>query len=266
MNSEQLKQEYAALLSGGHISPEVTDRYHVVPTIDIVDYLEQTNEWELVHIETPNVRKENPFTTKHMLRFDHCYYRNKNRALSLYVINSHNGKAAVKIMAGFFEFVCANGCAVGDYYAERLTHKRIRAAMQTIDMLADVTRKAIELHKVGETWQVIDLQEHGLDRVSFMQRAAKEVLPLRNQSIEAIPSDSNFYVPRKEQSEPSVWNCYQTLQEKLIRGGYDYINEAGKRREAREIKNISAKVKLNEALFNAVAKQVTALPKTFYIN
>jgi hypothetical protein len=53
-----------------------------------------------------------------------------------------------------------------------------------------------------------------------------------------------------------MWSVFNVIQEKLINGDFTYLNDNGKTRKARKIKNFQQDIKLNQELFDLALEYV----------
>ena len=87
-------------------------------------------------------------------------------------------------------------------------------------------------------------QEQALD---FAKRALKT--RFKGEEVE-VDLEDLLRPTRKEDETPTLWNIFNTIQEKLINGGFTYVNvESTKLRKARKIKNFQQDMKINSELF-----------------
>ena len=113
---------------------------------------------------------------------------------------------------------------------------------QTIKQMLE--RLPLTIEAMNHLAQVELGQEQALD-------FAKRALGTRFKGEEVEVDLEDLLRPtRKEDEAPTLWNIFNTIQEKLINGGFTYVNvESTKLRKARRIKNFQQDMKINSELF-----------------
>ena len=125
LTNEQLKAKAPTLFtSEPHF--EVSDKYHFIPTIDVIEEIRFHN-WYPVSVSVANVRdEEKEGFQQHCVRFRHFedLLNPKDNAVELLLFNSHDRSKAFSISAGIFRFVCANGLVISDsvFEAYKIKH------------------------------------------------------------------------------------------------------------------------------------------------
>lgn len=205
--------------AGAHDSR--SQRYTYVPTIQIVDYLEQNGYGVYSVMQSGSRDESRRGHTKHMLRV-----RPVGQTLTvgqchpeIVLVNSHDGSSAYRLMAGLFRLVCSNGLIVSQSTFEdyRVRHNGNILA----DIAGAVEKMRHDLPALGgrvEQFQHIALTE--AERHAFGRAA----LAVKYGTVEDAPIDAATLTSpiRREDSEPTLWNTLNTVQEGLIRGGHRY--------------------------------------------
>lgn len=205
--------------AGAHDSR--SDRYTYVPTIQIVDYLEQNGYGVYSVMQSGSRDESRRGHTKHMLRV-----RPINQTLTvggthpeIVLVNSHDGSSAYRLMAGLFRLVCSNGLIVSQSVIDdyRVRHNG--------EILADI---AVAVEKIRTELPAIGGRVEQFQRIALTQGErevfGRAALAVKYGSTEAAPIDAaTLTAPiRREDSEPTLWNTLNTIQEGLIRGGHRY--------------------------------------------
>lgn len=182
------------------------------------------------------------------------------------LLNAHDGSTMFNMMAGVFVMVCGNGLVVADrlYETHRIKHigfteRRVEEAIESV--LAAVP-------KIGSH----------IDLYSNMKLTRKEQLAFADNVLQTkydefflkthhIDPESLFDSVRPEEKEPTLWNTFNIVQEKVIDGGIRYhqkdehgLYDSSKWRKSRKITNIQENIRLNKALWGLVEN--TALLKS----
>jgi hypothetical protein len=196
--------------------------------------------------------------TKHMIRFRQAGEVVQARRIGgLYpevvIVNSHDGTSAYKGMAGLLRLVCLNGMLTSDREVTSFTvpHKgdivgkviegsfevieQARLAMKTADNWAGVTPNRDERQIMAEAAHMLRFGDSEGNVTTPIQPAA--LLAPR----------------RREDTEATLWNTHNVIQENAIRGGLTAMgrdtNNRPRRTTTRPVTGIDGDVKINRALW-----------------
>lgn len=242
-----------------------SDRYSMVPTINVVDALRDSG-WFPVAAKQQTVRDQSRAGfQKHELRFSHRdTIEDKSGALrvgdsliEVVLTNSHDGSSAYSIEAGIYRPICTNGMIVCESMFGRVSvrHQGFDPS-QIIDVSAEIVSEAPTIGGRIEGFQALELSED--ERQLF----AESALMLRHDlshpdevRTKAPVSPERMLAPRRmEDDGRDLWKTLNVVQENAIRGGikdWRKRNEKGKRfPQTRPVKGIDGDQKLNRALFH----------------
>ena len=126
LNNQELRTKAPTLFTQEPHS-EVSEKYHFIPTIDVIEEI-RANNWYPVNVAVANVRdEEKEGFQQHCVRFRHFedLLNPKDNAVELLLFNSHDRSKAFSISAGIFRFVCANGLVISDSVFETYKIKHL---------------------------------------------------------------------------------------------------------------------------------------------
>lgn len=86
--------------------------------------------------------------------------------------------------------------------------------------------------------------------------AAKAAQLRFGDNLKEINTDQLLFVERQEDAGMSMWAILNRVEEKLVRGGFNYQNEKGKTRKARAIKNFTQNIEFNSSLWELANQYV----------
>jgi len=95
---------------------KVSDMYHFIPTIDVINEIKQHNLYP-TSVQEASVKDESKDGyQRHLVRFRHFddLLNPKENSVELLLFNSHDRSTAFSISAGIYRFVCANGLVIAD--------------------------------------------------------------------------------------------------------------------------------------------------------
>lgn len=234
-----------------------SSRYTHIPTDQIIADLQDEN-WFPVQAETVNPRKQSPDHAKHMLRFrskDNLTIKHDQTGdmvvPELVITNSHDGKNAFRAHVRIFRLVCSNGLVVSDgvsggYKSMRVTHKGydektvLQMIKHTIDGFSQV------LKSINDYRETI-LEED--EQIEMAHQAIELRWPYKYIRPHGITPEQFLIPKRPEDSEKSLWNTYNVIQENMFRGGVSAFNEKGRRVVTRPIKNVRENLRFNKSIW-----------------
>lgn len=223
-----------------------SDNYAFVPTIDVVEALQ--NEGFRPFLATQTKSKKRPNHTKHMLRFRHDSLMSVQVGEFLpevILINSHDGSARFTLFSGVCRLACLNGMLISIGADESFS---IRHNKNVVQGVLDASFEIIA--RVGEiASRVDDMKSITLDRVSlnkFADDAA--VLKFKDRPITIEPQQ--LLVPRREQdTSKDLWTTMNVIQENLMRGGVVGKSTTNQRTTTRDIRDIDENMRINSGLW-----------------
>lgn len=237
-------------------APEAHDsrsaKYTYIPTAEVLEGLRKEGFMPFFAAQaTSRIEGKSEFT-KHMLRLRHVNDIAKaDGANEIILVNSHDGTSSYQLLAGYFRFVCQNGCVAGDVVENfRVGHRG--------NILNNVVEAA---YQVVDEFGLVDQSRENMNQILLSQPEqhllAKAALDLR---FEESPISTNqaLWTRRREDNGDSLWLTFNKLQENLIRGGLRGRNASGNRTTTREIQSVDSLVGINRALWT-LAEGMAAL-------
>jgi hypothetical protein len=170
--------------------------------------------------------------------------------------NSHDGFNSFKFMIGIFRLVCSNGMVLATEQFESIS---IRHINYSFDELRGIVAKVMEsvpatIDKMNtmNTTILTDDQKREMAVETYKIRkgyAPEDDINVDDQTVEDLLSPV-----RTEDEGSSIWNVFNVLQEKMIKGSFMAPGKNGKSRKQRPITSIKKDLDYNERLW-AVAEQ-----------
>ena len=247
-----------ATLNQDHGSESVSGKYGFIPTMRVVNTLKNMG-WLPVKVQENRVVKaDGRGFQKHLVRFRQegaSSLMVKDQVFpEIVVTNSHDGLASFQIMAGLFRLVCLNGMVIcneqfgGIHRVKHIgyTDEKVREAVsfmgQTVPLIADSVKAFNEIELTPD--------EQGIYAMASIQMKYGETDRAFN--VEALLKPR-----RTEDRPPTLWNTYNVIQEKLIKGNRFEVNK-GKgiyegqifgTKKARGVTAITEDIRINRALW-----------------
>lgn len=261
LNDEQIRESAPSVFSE-QPQNELSDRYAFVPTYNVVNFM-RDNGWFPVEAKEVKTRKaENKGFQRHMVRFRHPEISFNNisgdkNLIDILLTNSHDGKSSFTFQVGVFRLVCSNGLVVQteDFGTERVRHFTTNEGEDEFNtaftrvlttLVAQVPQTVSIIQKMQNTFVNEDqVREFALKAATVRFQDKLEKMD-KEQLVEQL-----IQANREEDASNSLWAVFNTLQEKLIKGGYSYLGGKKKKaRKARSLNNIMQSNKVNTELFS----------------
>jgi len=251
LTDEQLQELAPTLFT---LTPhfEVSDKYHFIPTIDVIKEI-KSHSWYPVHVAQAGVKDENKEGfQQHCVRFRHFedLINPQDNAVELLLFNSHDRSKSFSISAGVFRFVCANGLVVAESVFESYKIKHLGERENDVAVaVATITAIKPKLMYKINTLSSIKLSQ--LEKETF----AKSALPLRFEEHLEVNYQDLLIPHREEDFKDDLYTTLNIIQENLIRGNISGVNKAsGRRFTSKEIKSITTDTQVNKGLWDIAEK------------
>jgi len=255
LSNQELKELAPALFTEQpHF--EVSEKYHFIPTISVIEEIKSHN-WHPVSVSEANVRdEEKQGYQQHCVRFRHFedLLNPSDNAVELLLFNSHDRSKAFSISAGIYRFVCANGLVISDSVFESYKIKHLgdrnNDIARAVANITDIKPKLID--KI-EKLESIELTQ--LEKESF----AKSSIPLRFDKHLQVNHTDLLMPHRDEDRSDDLYTVLNVLQENLLRGNISGTNKkTGRRFSSKKITSISKDVDVNQGLWD-IAERIYSI-------
>jgi len=240
---------------------EVSDKYHFIPTIEIVNQIIAHN-WHPVSVSEASVRDENKEGyQQHYVRFRHFedLLNPRDNAVELLLFNSHDRTKSFSISAGIYRFICANGLVLSDNVFESYKIKHLGDRENDVTTaVSNITNIKSKLEDKLTQLSSINLSQ--VEKESF----AKSTIPLRFEEHLEVDYQDLLVPLRAEDYQDDLYTTLNIIQENLIRGNVSGVNkETGRRFTSKEIKSISKDIQLNKGVWD-IAERIASIKEPQY--
>ena len=285
LSKSELK-EIAPSIFSTEPSPEVSSKYSHIPTDKLIDDMELLG-WKPIDAKEVNARtKGTRGFQKHLVVFRNddivinqmpnnivesstspTGYRRTDGTFAkknpidtvfpqILLTNSHDGKNAFTFTAGLFRMICENGLVVSTNEFEKVAIRHMgydfeELQKQVTEMVEKLPLTVESMNKMIET---------KMDQNSIV-KFAKDMLAVRfpEEELKRITIDMDEFITpvRPEDKGDDLWSVFNTIQEKIIEGDFEYT-VGTKHRKARQIKNFKQDMDLNSKMFDVALEYVNA--------
>jgi len=267
-----------ASIMANHEHSHLSDKYQFIPTTKIIDILAKQG-WDPVMAQEKRVRNEDrEGFQKHLIRFR----QDGAQAIDgifpeVLLTNSHDGSASFVFMAGLFRLVCTNGLIVsnGMFGSIKVRHMNFQQSdvIEAVDRVVEDTPKLLEHVDIYQSIQLSRQEQYAFAESSLNMKFKKEGSKTIGIDVRGMPTDktglyeledrrfnlNTLLTPlRGADHEPSLWNTFNIIQEKFIKGGIfeDTVRPNANPRispthvsKVRDIKGIDESIRVNKELW-----------------
>lgn len=189
--------------------------------------------------------------TRHLVRFRDMRKGDSPASYALGTIfpelvltNSHDGTSAYKLDAGLFRLVCTNGMVVAAGDVPQINVRHSGGADGIIDATYQIVEEFPKVLGAVERFDQIRLSP------PQQEAFAEAALSLRYDGAAPVTPSQVIRARRNADTEPTLWNTLNVVQEHLLNGGIRGVNPTTQRRvRTRAVSSITENVRLNKALW-----------------
>ena len=160
---------------------DVSDKYHFIPTIDVINEI-KANNWYPVSVSEASVRDENrEGYQQHLVKFMHLddILHPQENTVELLLFNSHDRSKSFSISAGIYRFVCSNGLVIADSVFETYKIKHLgdreNDVAQAVANITAIKPKLMDTIKKLESIELSQLEKESFARSSIPLRFDKHL-------------------------------------------------------------------------------------------
>jgi hypothetical protein len=229
-------------------SPKLSDRYSMVPTIDVVNKFMDAG-WE---ISQANQVGSGPYG-RHSVRMRNSVLPKVGDSLIEAIItNSHNGTTKLEVGAGLFRLVCSNGLVIPQQDLITLNQRHTNISMDEVEKITETFIKSTPIIE-RSMGRMTDKKMSTDEQIDFTSKAIG-IRWKNTEDISTLTLETIINPLRADDFENTLWNTFNVVQEKLIRGGF--VKEQG--RNKRVVKPITSLV-----MDTMINKRLWELAETF---
>ena len=223
-------------------------KYQFTPTFEVIEHMQDMG-YVLTGVKQS---KSNVDLRKnwgiHITRFQHpdLYIKDPQGMIEarpeVVLINSHDGTRPIQFEMGLFRLVCENGLVIKDRDMGSFRERHTKLNFQEVKNLMDENVSGLQevVGKISQ-WNMKEMSDK--QRFNF----AMDALALRigtDRQAEQYEIMDILTAKRKVDEQPTLWHTFNTVQENLIKGGFQLNN-----RQARAINNPVEDFNLNQGLW-----------------
>lgn len=246
LTEDEIRQRCPLVFATSPTNSKVSEKYTVANTYTVIQDMEKLG-WKVVRAaQRRATKKSSGRFSYHMVALQNPDIKITKQVdggeeivecfPQIILTNSHDGLSCFQFRVGLYRCICSNGLVISD---AELSEFKIRHIYYSFENLRAVVGRILEalpskVERMSQMSNVLLSEDQKLD-------FAKKALSIRKGvKEEELQADEETYKDlltpvRKEDEGDSLWNVYNVLQEKIVKGGYTTAEEGKKARKVRKV-------------------------------
>ena len=246
LTEDEIRQRCPLVFATSPTNDKVSEKYTVANTYTVIQDMEKLG-WKVVRAaQRRATKKSSGRFSYHMVALQNPDIKITKQVdggeeivecfPQIILTNSHDGLSCFQFRVGLYRCICSNGLVISD---AELSEFKIRHIYYSFENLRAVVGRILEalpskVERMSQMSNVLLSEDQKLD-------FAKKALSIRKGvKEEELQADEETYKDlltpvRKEDEGSSLWNVYNVLQEKIVKGGYSTAEEGKKARKVRKV-------------------------------
>ena len=266
LSTSEIKQRCPLAYATTPTNPKVSDKYVQANTSTVIDDMAKLG-WYPVEAKQKKARKNSSgIQSFHMIAFQNPDVKimqgdDVEAYPRIILTNSHDGMASFRFRVGLYRCICSNGLVICDENFADLTIRHINYTFDDLRHLVVKTMSELPAYiEIMNKMKTTTLnKEQKYDLALKMMKIRKNV-PFEETINVSEKTLTDVLEPvRKEDEGDSLWCVFNTLQEKMIRGGF--MAETGrtdKLRKVRPVKSFVRDLSANHQFFGTAMEYLEA--------
>ena len=262
MTMDEVREACPFAFAVSPTNPGVSGKYIQASTRTVIEDLEKLG-WYPVQAKQCRAKKGSKgIRSFHVVAFQHDDVKIANSKgedeayVRIVLQNSHDGFNSFRFMMGCYRMVCSNGCILSDAEFADFSIRHINYSFEELrGIVAEVMNQvpvAIDKMNAMNTTILTDEQKRELAVETYKIR--KGFTAEEKVNVDGKTVDDLLTPMRTEDDGNSLWNVFNVLQEKMIKGGFCASGKSGKLRKQRPITSIKKDLDYNKKLWGCAIK------------
>lgn len=267
LTKDEIKKVCPLAFATSPTNDKVSDKYVMANTSTVIDDMEKLG-WKVVRAaQRKATKKSSGRFSYHMVAFQNPDIKitkkigNGEEMVDCFpqiiLTNSHDGLNCFQFRVGLFRCICSNGLVI---CTDEMADVKIRHIYYTFEELRRTVAEAIETvgAKVDRMTQAAAVELSKEQKEEFARKALgirKNIDP-EEVNVDQETIDDLLTPLRKEDEGNSLWNVFNVLQEKVIKGGYQEAKEGKKARKVRKVTSFIKDLDINSKLWQAMEEYI----------
>lgn len=262
LSKEEVREKCPFAFAVSPTNPGVSGKYIQANTETVMDDMMKLG-WYPVEAKQCRERKGSKgIRSFHVVAFQHDDVKIVNSKgedeayVRIVLQNSHDGFNSFRFMMGCYRMVCSNGCILSDAEFADFSIRHINYSFEELrGIVAEVMNQvpaAIDKMNAMNATILTDEQKRELAVETYKIRKGFTVEEKVN--VDGQTVDDLLTPMRTEDDGNSLWNVFNVLQEKMIKGGFCAFGKSGKLRKQRPITSVKKDLDYNKKLWGCAIK------------
>lgn len=260
MNDVRAKCPYA--FAEAPTNPAVSSKYTYANTETVINDMAKLGWYPVEAKQCRQKKNSKGIRSFHVVAFQHDDVKIVNSKgedeayVRIVLQNSHDGFNSFRFMMGCYRMVCSNGCILSDAEFADFSIRHINYSFEELrDIVAEVMNQVptvIDKMNAMNATILTDEQKRELAVETYKIRngfTAEEKVNVDDQTVDDLLTPM-----RTEDDDNSLWNVFNVLQEKMIKGGFCAFGKNGKLRKQRPITSVKKDLDYNKKLWGCAIK------------
>lgn len=266
LSTSEIKQRCPLAYATAPTNPKVSDKYVQANTSTVIDDMAKLG-WYPVEAKQKKARKNSSgIQSFHMIAFQNPEVKiMQGEDVEAYpriiLTNSHDGMASFRFRVGLYRCICSNGLVICDENFADLTIRHINYTFDDLRHLVVKTMSELPayIEIMNKMKQTTLGKSQKYDFALRMLKLRKNVPDNEKLNVSEKTLTDILTPIRKEDEGDSLWNVFNVLQEKMIKGGF--MVESGKEdklRKMRPVKSFARDLSVNYKMFDTAIDYLDA--------
>ena len=263
MTKDDMRVKAPFIFATAKTNPSTSERYDFVNTETLIDDMSKLG-WGVTECKQQRANKRSKVKSFHTVVFQNpdIYIEGEDGGIEAYpriiVSNSHDGFHSFKFMCGLYRCVCSNGLIIADAEFSSFSVRHINYDFEELQRIVAQSIKLAE-----EKVEIINKMKNISLTASQKAEFATKAVAIRkgDEKVKLTEKETEDILEpvRDEDKGDSLWNVFNVLQEKVIKGDFTLgKTKTGKARKARPITGAAKDIEVNQALFIAASEYLNA--------
>ena len=268
LTKEEIKKVCPLAFATSPTNDKVSDKYVMANTATVIDDMEKLG-WKVVDAKQRKAQKNSSGRfSYHMVAFQNPEIKitktiNDGEEMvdafpQIILTNSHDGLNCFQFRVGLFRCICSNGLVI---CSDKMADVKIRHIHYSFEELRRTVAEAIQTVgvKVERMTEAAAVQLTKEQKEEFARKALgiRKNLNLEEVKVDQETIDDLLTPIRKEDEGNSLWNVFNVLQEKVIKGGYMEAKAEGeKARKVRKVTSFIKDLDINSKLWKTMEEYI----------
>ena len=267
LTTDEIRKRCPLAFATSPTNDRVSDKYVLANTATVIEDMAKLG-WHVVDAKQRKAQKDSSKRfSYHMVAFQNPDVKITRQEEGgeevvdcfpqIILTNSHDGLNAFRFRVGLFRCICSNGLVI---CSDKMADVRIVHIHYTFDELRRTVAEAIETvgAKIERMTKAASIELTKEQKEDF----ARKALGIRkNISPEEVNVDQetieDMLTPlRAADKGNSLWNVFNVLQEKVIKGGYQEAKEGKKARKVRKVTSFIKDLDINSKLWKTMEEYI----------